>query len=58
MHSNPRHLDECELSASLSGGIKSTENEKILYKSFRISRENHLLASSCPSVRPSIRPNA
>jgi hypothetical protein len=50
MHSKPRHLDECELSASHSGGIKSTDSEKILYKSFRVRRENRLLAASRPSV--------
>jgi len=57
MHSKSRHLDECEFSASHSGGINSTECEKILYKRFRVSRENRLLASSCPSVRPSVRPS-
>ena len=51
MHSKPRHLDECELSASHSDGINFTESQKILYKSFRVSRENRLLASTCPSVR-------
>ena len=52
MHSKPRNLDECEVPASHSGGIKSKKSEKILYKSFPVSRENSLLASSCPSVRP------
>jgi hypothetical protein len=53
MHSKPRHLDEGEFSASHSGGFNSTESEKIPHKSFRVSRENRLLVSSCPSVRPS-----
>jgi hypothetical protein len=51
MHSRPRHIGECELSASHSSRIKSMESEKILYKSFRVSSENRLLASSCPSLR-------